>query len=183
MHRITTHTNDCLECDFRITHVPARDWPTGSKRPIYPARLGYPRIVQDGIVNSNLGPDYSESSTYPDRSIFNWNVSKPLIYIDQVSHTYAYTMGNYGIQNEKQVSIGESTCGAVFVANPINQGGFAAMEMQTLTQLVMERCDSARCGVKLMGELSTSYGFYGSGGIEDEAGEAIIISDPRETWY
>ena len=24
---VTTHNNDCQECDFRITHVPAMDWP------------------------------------------------------------------------------------------------------------------------------------------------------------
>lgn len=24
---ITTHNNDCQECDIRITHVPAQDWP------------------------------------------------------------------------------------------------------------------------------------------------------------
>lgn len=26
---ISTHNNDCFECDYRITHVPARDWPEG----------------------------------------------------------------------------------------------------------------------------------------------------------
>ncbi|RYY88413.1 hypothetical protein EON63_02370 [archaeon] len=30
-----------------------------------------------------------------------------------MSHTYAYTLGTYAIQNEKQVSIGESTCRCV----------------------------------------------------------------------
>ena len=32
---MTTHTADCAECDFRMAKVPARDWPEGSKRPVY----------------------------------------------------------------------------------------------------------------------------------------------------
>ncbi len=53
----------------------------------------------------------------------------PLMYIDQAPHTYGYTMGTYAIQNEKQVSFGESTCGAVFFAKPSNDGGKANMNM------------------------------------------------------
>ena len=39
-----------------------------------------------------------------------------------------------------------------------------------------------------MGDLSVRFGFYGGGwdgdkvGAEDEAGEALTISDPNETW-
>ena len=31
---MVTHTNDCLDCDFRISKVPAKDWPAGSMRPL-----------------------------------------------------------------------------------------------------------------------------------------------------
>ena len=38
---VTTHNNDCQECDFRITHVPAMDWPKvlplRSHAPIHPS--------------------------------------------------------------------------------------------------------------------------------------------------
>ena len=27
---MATHTSDCLNCDFRINKVPARDWPKGN---------------------------------------------------------------------------------------------------------------------------------------------------------
>jgi hypothetical protein len=141
--RVTTHNNDCQECDFRITHVPARDWPKGSKRPVTDIRNSYPRYVEtveDGIH----GPDYVRSSSYPDPSIFKWNSSVPFAYIDQVEHTYAYTLGTYGIQNEKQVSIGESTCSAKFIGKPLFAGGHSIMHMETLTELALERCDSAR---------------------------------------
>jgi dipeptidase len=139
--------------------------------------------LQSGETNQdNLGPDYIQSSTYPDRSIYNWNASKPMIYIDQVSHTYAYTMGSYGIQNEKQLSIGESTCAAVYTSSPVSAGGQAAMDMQTLTQLAMERCETARCAVKLMGEMAVSYGFYGPLPEQELSGEALVVADTTEAW-
>lgn len=103
-------------------------------------------------------------------------------YIEQVAHTYAYTMGSYGIQNEKQLSIGESTCASVFTAVSISQGGTAAMDMTTLTQIAMERCETARCAIKVMGDTATSYGYYSPEGIQDSSGEALVISDTSETW-
>ena len=51
-------------------------------------------------------------------------------YIPQVEHTYAYIEGLYGITNEFQVSIGESTCAAKLYAAPIGPSGngFALLE-------------------------------------------------------
>ncbi len=112
----------------------------------------------------------------------------PIGYIDQVAHTYAYTLGLYGIQNEKQVSIGESTCNAAFYNKPPTVGGKSLMHMETLTEIALERCATARCAVKLMGDLGVQYGFYGpesSGPAAvalSEAGEALTVSDPDETW-
>ena len=182
---VTTHNNDCQECDIRLTHVPARDWPAGSKRPIYAVRNAYPRYVETREENIH-GPDYLIENV--DMSIYNWTVSKPIMYIDQVAHTYAYTLGAYALQNEKQVSMGESTCSSKFVAAPIYAGGRAAMHMETLSEIALERCDSARCAVQLMGDLAVQYGFYGPEWddepefAQDEAGEAMTVSDPRETW-
>ena len=42
---MTTHTADCAECDFRISKVPAADWPEGSKRVLYQYRSSYPATV------------------------------------------------------------------------------------------------------------------------------------------
>ena len=144
---MTTHNNDCQECDFRITHVPARDWPAGSKRPVYGIRNAYPRYIENPDKDSNIhGPDYVRTAHYPDSKIFNWaNDTAVIGHIEQIPHTYGYTLGTYAIQNEKQVSIGESTCSSKFVAKPVfAEGGHALMHMETLTEIALERCDTAR---------------------------------------
>lgn len=184
-YSITTHNNDCVECDIRITKVPARDWPAGSKRPVHPLRADYPRYAENP-EDSIHGPDYHITAV--DMSIYQWNTTEPYYFIDQVPHTYAYTLGAYAIQNEKQVSIGESTCSSIFVGKPVFDGGKAVMHMETLTELALERCDTARCAIQLMGDLAVQYGFFGpewDGPLktaQDESGEALTVSDPNEAW-
>eukprot|EP00953_Heterococcus_sp_UTEX-ZZ885_P005087 3213-Heterococcus_DN1.PRE.1 len=40
---MATHNADCLDCDFRIGKVPAKDWPEGALRPIVKFRAEFPR--------------------------------------------------------------------------------------------------------------------------------------------
>ncbi len=44
---MTTHTMDCSDCDFRLSKVPARDWPVGSMRPLYLLRSTYPAQISE----------------------------------------------------------------------------------------------------------------------------------------
>lgn len=183
---ITTHNNDCAECDIRVTHVPARDWPKGSKRPVFQERSAYPKYAEEEDYNIH-GPEYLVSNI--DSSIYNWPAMPPFYYIDQVEHTYGYTLGSYGIQNERQLGMGESTCRAVFASKPAYAGGKANVNVRTIMEVAMERCETARCAIILMGDLAMEHGFYGAGdpsepyeSLQNEAGEALTVSDPHETW-
>jgi len=176
---MTTHTNDCHECDSRISKVPARDWPEGSTRPIYKYRSAYPRYM-----GPNRGSTYEVENT--DRTFYPWEPTVTVGEIPQVAHTYAYIDGHYGIQNEHQVGIGESTCAARIVALPVFDGGKALLEIQQLSRIALERSRTARQAVITMGELAEQYGFYGAvwrGPMaEGEAGEVLMIADPHEAY-
>jgi dipeptidase len=62
------------------------------------------------------------------------------------------------------------------------------LQIEALTELAMERCDTAECAVTLIGNFSVDYGYYGPGWVDggeaaaSNAGEALIISDPEEVW-
>ncbi|GMI40632.1 hypothetical protein TrCOL_g10016 [Triparma columacea] len=180
---MTTHTNDCLDCDFRLAKVPAMDHPEGSMRKIWGGRAQYPRYIGD-----DRGDVYYKESIVPD--LYDWGTTQAVGYIPQVAHTYAYLDGDYGIQNEHQLSMGESTCGgkAELAHAPTFDGGHALLEMSELSRIAMERCKTARCAVQLMGDLAVEYGFYGAVWkgdpfmVEGEAGEAMTVTDKTESW-
>ncbi|KAL3931837.1 MAG: hypothetical protein SGPRY_000962, partial [Prymnesium sp.] len=85
----------------------------------------------------------------------------------------------YAILNEKQVGMGESTCSAVFGAKPRGHGGRALFSIDSLTRIALERAESAREAVKLMGYLAEKEGFYGANAFEG-TGESLMVIDPRE---
>lgn len=105
----------------------------------------------------------------------------------QVPHTYALYEAGYGIMNEHQVAIGESTCASKLWAAPVTAGGFARIEVREMSMIALERCKTAREAVQLMGDLATTYGFYAadwSGGdaSKGEGGEALTVVDKTEAW-
>ncbi len=107
------------------------------------------------------------------------NDTAPLGFIPQVEHTFAYFDGSYGMMNEHQLSIGESTCGAKVAAYSPARGGEALMEASTLTRLALQRCKTARCAVLLMGDLAETYGFAGSEDPMEEGQQTGRGAQPR----
>jgi len=178
---MTTHNNDCTDCDYRLVHVEARDYPEGAMRPVFPVRFSYPRYVG----SARASPHFSVANL--DKNIFDWKESQPIGFIPQVRHTYAYLDGTYGIINEKQVAIGESTCDAKLINKPAHDGGHALFDVSELSRVALERASTAREAIQIMGDLAVKYGYYGaewSGPrASDESGEALVISDPNEAWH
>jgi dipeptidase len=176
---MTTHTADCMNCDFRISKVAAMDHPKGSRAPIYQNVATYPRYI-----GNERGETFRRE--YVKTGVWDWPDTEPLGYIPQVDHTYAYIDGIYAIQNEHGLSMGESTCGGKLINFPVNAGGKALFDLPSLTRAAMERCKTAVCAIKTMGELGEKYGFYGAEWTGDsaygEAGEALTITDKESAW-
>mmetsp|Transcript_27969 Transcript_27969/g.64550 ORF Transcript_27969/g.64550 Transcript_27969/m.64550 type:complete len:669 (+) Transcript_27969:53-2059(+) len=164
--------------DLRLVRVPAKSWPHGSMRPLYNFQDGYPRIV-----SSSRAPEYAPVDDQKD--------FEPLGYIPQVEKTYGYWDMDYGAQNEVGLSIGESTCTAKTAGWPVGKPyGHTRAGIEELTKLSMERCATARCAIKLMGEVAVEQGFYSADSGDpakpsfDGSSECLAIADssPGELW-
>ncbi|RHY03955.1 hypothetical protein DYB25_001207 [Aphanomyces astaci] len=117
--------------------------PTGAKRAVYNDGLdhGTPRFV-----TTERGPGYLP--------LTNQTISTPLGYIPQVNSTYAYWDNSYGMQNEVQLSISESTCAAKTVGYPLDHWPQLAEHKHKLSRIALQRCDTSACAVKTMGALA-----------------------------
>lgn len=166
---LVSHSDDGLG-DARLVFVPAMDHDPDSKRPVFyaPCALGYKakwnKSRTQRLVTDTRGPNY-KNPDLPD--------SKPLGYIPQVKHTYAYFDANYAIMNEHQLSIGECTDKAK--VHPQPEPGKRIFYSSALSRVALERCTTAREAIKLMGELIEKYGYYGTG-------ETLLVADPNEGW-
>jgi dipeptidase len=160
---IVTHSDDDELKDPRMMYVPAQDHEIGSKRPVYfdPTSFFSTPVRYAG---KDRGPAYDNPCNPPMR---------PLGYIDQIAHTYAYFDANYGIMNEHQLMIGETTAGAKYV--PREKEGERIFYSGELSRVALERCTKAREAVKLIGSLIDTYGYYGTG-------EVLLIGDKEEGW-
>ena len=188
---MTSHTNDCLNCDFRIGHVAARAHAHGASRRLMRNRSPYPRLLWSdeelaGDGGGALSPASAASNTPAAGAFFPWRPDEGAFAsigrMPQVAHTYAYLDGHYGIMNEHQLAIGESTCGGALIARPASEGGEALVDVQEMTRVALERCRTAVCAVAAMGAMAESLGYYGAEDTPDEAGEALTVVDPTDAW-
>ncbi|KAL0585647.1 hypothetical protein ABG067_004570 [Albugo candida] len=187
---LLAHTDDTgfVPSDLRLVRVPAQQHSANSRRAVYEFNAGYPRLV----VNDR-GPNYKPKELEP----FNSSDTKrfeelfvPLGYIPQISNTYGYYDQDYGIMNDMQLSMPESTCGARTVGWPNYLSyGYNLFSINELSKIALERCVSARCAIQTMGSLAEEYGFYGElSGSPDrpaysDSSESLAISDKHgEVW-
>ena len=160
---IVTHSDDNMLSDHRIIYVPAQDYAAGAKRPVFfdDASSG---TVLVRYVGTSRGPHYEDE---------HLPATPPLGAIDQAPHTYAYFDGSYGIINEHQLMIGETSCPAKIEPKP--QEGARIFYSAELSRVALERCTTARSAIQLMGSLIDRYGYYG-------IGEALLVGDKEEGW-
>uniref|UniRef100_A0A7S2KA99 Dipeptidase n=1 Tax=Zooxanthella nutricula TaxID=1333877 RepID=A0A7S2KA99_9DINO len=162
--------------DVRLVRVPAQTWPHGSVRPLYNVLATYPRLV-----DASRSPEYAP--------VGDQQESEPLATIPQVSHTFAYWDTDYGVQNEKGLSIGESTCTSMTVGWPADKDkpyGYNRAGIEELSKIAMERCETARCAVQTMGDIAVDLGFFSSDSGDPAkpaysgSSECLTVADAKE---
>ena len=151
--------------------VPGKQNPPGAQRPVYMVDGSYPRIVDGGRA-----PEYEQRAEQ--------NRSVPMGYIPEVETTFAFFETDYGLMNERQVSMAESTCGARTIGPlPLGvPGGTALFSIEELSRVALERCATARCAVKTMGDLATKYGYFAQDREKEDSAEAMAVADGAEGW-
>ena len=92
--------------------------------------------------------------------------------IPEVERTFAYLNTAYPCLNEKQLAIGETTFGGRSELR--NENGL--FKIEELERIALQRCNTARDAIRLIGELIKEYG-YG------DSGECITIADKNEVWH
>jgi len=168
---ITSHANDCVDCDWRMVYVAARDHPAGAMRTVYSGTWSqYPRLVD---------PSRSSQYTAPPGT----KTADALGSIPEVPHTYALWEASYGLMNEHGLGLGESTCPGFIPKMCIGSGGTALFTVGNLMAVALERCKTARCAIQTMGELGMKYGYCGEDAGLTGGGEAVTVVDKAgESW-
>lgn len=90
--------------------------------------------------------------------------------IPQVAHTFGYFSGGYPSVNEWQVGLAESTCNAVISGN-----ASGILNIVDLSGLALERANTSREAIRVMGQLADEYGY-------NDNGESLLVFDPNEAF-
>mmetsp|Transcript_17914 Transcript_17914/g.29064 ORF Transcript_17914/g.29064 Transcript_17914/m.29064 type:complete len:725 (-) Transcript_17914:75-2249(-) len=175
---MVTHSDDCLDCDFRLNKAPARLWPSGSVRELRLPSESYPRMIAE-----DRGPTWLPQNLDPVLPTAGTVVGS----IPQENSTYAYIEGQYPMMNEHQLAFGESSCGAKLATPTTAQGGKAMMTSEDMMGIALERTKTARDAIKLIGSLAEEYGYttqFNDGTLwtYNDAADAFGVVDTEEAW-
>ena len=143
-----THTCDSGNSPYEIFKVEAKDWEPGTMVDVY----NLPQYTNGNQMHEVAGNPTGNK-------------------IPQVAHTYAYIGALFGVINEKQVAIGETTISGRRESS--NTSGF--FDITNLSFYAMERASTAREAVEIMGALAEKYGYK-------DTGEQLAVADPNEVW-
>jgi len=157
---IAAHSMDCGWCDWTFRRIPAADHKPGETRRIYHIDWGETIPPEFGLKWDRVPKDNFTGLEIP-----------------ELPQTHGYIHGLCGLLNDMQVSINESTLGCV----PKIENTTPTPKFDTimLTLIAMERADSAREAIKIMGGLAERYGY---GFTDSGSGEMLAVADPKEVW-
>jgi dipeptidase len=92
--------------------------------------------------------------------------------IPQVPETYAFLNAAYPIMNEHQLAIGETTIGSR--RELVSENGI--IDAPELYRLCLERAKTAREAIRIVDELTKTYGY-------NDWGECFTFADTKEVWH
>ena len=144
---MNSHTCDGHRYRTWLDIQPAKDHEPGSKKEIL-KRVNYDEDAMPSLRHVPVGK------------------------IPEVEHTYGYINTEIRCMNEHQLAIGESTFGGRGTLK--SDKGMIMLEQ--LTQMILERCKTAREAIKLTGELLKKYGWI-------DTGECLTFADTKEVWH
>ena len=167
-----SHSNDAFGSDPNVVFVPAKNHKKGSMRPVYPSAAAVDELPEYNCFDAPrlVAPERSEAYNFPDKP-----KTKPVAYIPEVEHTYAYIDGDYPAMNEHGLMMSECTDNCAHLPEVPYEDGGGIFYSDELGRVAMERCKTAREAIKLMGELIDEYGLYGTA-------EALFVADKDEGW-
>ena len=143
---MTSHTDDSHR-DGAFVHLkPAAKHPKGSMR----------ALVKRCDDDTGAMPRYGRKATGQ---------------IPQVPKTFGYIEAAYGIMNDQQLAMGESTFGGRHEL--MSEEGL--IDCNRLTHLMLEQAKTAREAIKIGGALIEKHGWC-------DEGEALTIADTSEVW-
>lgn len=169
---MVAHSEDGFGCDPNVVFVPAKNHPKGSRRPVYPSPAATGELPEYNCFDTPhlVAPERSDDYNFPDEPR-----TKPVGYIEQVEHTYAYLDADYAVMNEHGLMLGECTDRCAHLPEVEYKAGGGIFYSAELGAVALERCKSAREAIELMGALIDEYGLYGTA-------ETLFVADRNEGW-
>ncbi len=131
---MTSHTMDGHRDRVWVDIVPAKDHPIGAKK----------TIMKRIDIDTTAMPSHL------------WS---PAGEIPQVAHTYSYVNTTVRCINDQQLAMGESTFGGR--SSLSSEAGL--IQYEVLSELLLERCKTAREAIRVADELTKEYGWCGDG--------------------
>lgn len=192
--------NDCFDCDFRAAAV--RPLPAHEPARVLQYHEQYPRELSgrsptyqtdnlDMAMQQSLRDTWA-SSEWLDNRTAGWLAPSDFagattgLRSQSGESTFAGIEALYGIVNEQQVAMAESTCGArsgLWSPKRNLTSGYGALwEISSMSKAALARCPTALCAVEFMGAIAERDGYYGGDTPESESGESLLIIDPEDAW-